>query len=206
MTLNSAPVGAGAILVLGLLIALVVTGCKSTDYAPLKQSLVAEDAAVVTTTSLLTTTPPTITKADAAPILAGAKILLAADIAWKAALDAKNAPATATAAATVSGAETKLLSDVNALATRKGLIRDVANGSQRLTGTARPTATAPDEKQGVGEITAVLAIIQLVADLSPKIVAWINSMSAGGTVTSVEVQTYIDLLTRDIGILQTAAQ
>ncbi len=200
MTWNSFPVGAIAMFVLTAMV-FILSGCKGTNYAPLKQSLVAEDAAVVTTTGLVTS--GVISKSDAKPILAGARIVLAADIAWKAALDAKNTPATLTASSDATTAQVASLRSLNDLQRGRSLPLDSVNGHARLTGSAR-TPTAPPGTAGAGEVTAVLAIIQLVADLSPKIVAWINAMSGPNAVTSVDVQAALDLLARDLDLLSAA--
>jgi hypothetical protein len=50
----------------------------------------------------------------------------------------------------------------------------------------------------------VIALIQIAADLTPQIVGWINSATAGGTVTDAQVQTAFARLDTDLANLLAA--
>lgn len=195
------------VIIFGTLFALSATGCMSSKaagpYAPLKQTLVATDGGVVTTNSLLS--GAVINKTDAQPVLITAKTLLASETAWKTALDAGDATTASITASSVQAGMNTLLDQLKTLQVTKNLKVSPMTGSSRLTGSNAPfrqgVGAGPKK---VGEVTAVITIIQLIADLTPKIVDWINGISSQTVVTSGDVQTLIDTLSRDIALLDTA--
>jgi hypothetical protein len=191
--------------------ALAACGSGQTGaYAACRQTVIATDAGVTTGGTLLA--GASISKGDALVILDVARPAYEAEKAWKLAIDSGNTDAITTAAAAVQPTLAKLLEELQALQQKKNLKVNPAAGRARLSiASIREHVAPPQEASPAGadpskkkiDLVAAVTIIQLVADLTPKIVDWINAASARG-VTAADVQASLDTLGRDIATLEAA--
>jgi hypothetical protein len=190
----------GCIVAVILVVVAVFTlgGCANT-YANCRQTVTATDAAVITTTTLRASN--VISASDAKPISIAAHTLYSAETAWKAALDAGDKDAAATASSSATAALATLSAQ---LQQSKQLSLHPAQGRAMLKISPPTSASAAPGKQTVGEIDIAVAVLQLVADLEPTFVNWINAATANVTVTSADVQQSLDVLQRDIAALDAA--
>jgi hypothetical protein len=146
-----------------------------------------------------------ISASDAKPISIAAHTLYSAETAWKAALDAGDKDAAATASSSATAALATLSAQLLQLQQSKQLSLHPAQGRAMLKISPPTSASAAPGKQTVGEIDIAVAVLQLVADLEPTFVNWINAATANVTVTSADVQQSLDVLQRDIAALDAAS-
>lgn len=197
-TLTTARIIGLTLIVAGLCL-VALGGCKN-NYANCRQTIVATDAGVVTATTLHTT--GLISADDARPVSIAAHALLGATTSWKASLDAGDTNGAAIAARAATSAVGQLTAQLVLLESHNKLATHPQQGRYRLNLTSnQPSA---DGRKKLGEVTAAVAILQLAADLTPQIVAWINAATAGDQVTSADAQAALTALARDLATLDVA--
>jgi hypothetical protein len=192
----------GVVLLVALAaLAFSLSGCKNT-YASCRQTIVATDAGVVTATTLHAT--GMISADDARPVSIAGHVLLDATTNWKASLDAGDTNGAAVAGRAATSALGQLTAQLVLLETHNQLPTHPQEGRYRLTLTNNRDDAAGDHRKKLGEVSAAVAILQIAADLTPQIVAWINAATAGDQVTAAEAQAALTSLARDLATLDTA--
>jgi hypothetical protein len=200
---NSEATRLSGLLLVGMLM-LSMVGCAN-QQTVIYQSAIALDAPVVTTTILLKTVPPKVSPANARDIYAAAVTAQSALVSWRQASTAKDANAATIASAAFNSALQTLAQQLTAIEQSGKVAVDRNLGRRRLQLHFQQPPPTANGKAKIGEVAAVIAIIQLAADLTPQIVAWVNAASAAN-VTDAQIDAQLQKLDTDLNTLKDAIE
>jgi hypothetical protein len=165
------------------------------------EGVLADDATVVTTTTLIAA--GNLSPATGRQIYAGAITSRASLNAWYAAVQAGDADGVSSAASAANAGLQVLAQQLTELENERLLRARSKAGRNGLALSQLSRQSTADSKAKVSP-AVVIALIQIAADLTPQIVGWINSATAGGTVTDAQVQTAFARLDTDLANLLAA--
>lgn len=179
------------------LMALVLGGCNTTPYGAVKQSIDATDVAMKTGNALLNT--GTIDVGDATTLYLAGTTAAAGETTWLSDLES-NQPV----ASTVADSVTAALGQISQILARPKAPASISGKLALRLAIAQTSSSSTPVAKRVVDPATVIAIIQLAAQLTPQIEAWISSALSNTAPTAADANNSLALLQTDLGLFKSS--